>query len=129
MREPLRPCASCAQHIRASERQCPFCDAPVPDGFGDAATDAASLGRPISRAALLFVGAAVAAACSGSETTSSGGSDASGDVGADVGASDGSTFDSPVALYGPAPVDASPDTSDGGIIAAYGPPPVDSGGG
>jgi hypothetical protein len=63
MSQCLHPCPSCAQHLRASETVCPFCDAALPEGFGICAHPAPR-GRPMSRAALLFVGANVAAGCS-----------------------------------------------------------------
>lgn len=126
MRELLHPCASCAQHIRASERVCPFCDAEVPEGFAAAArTRLGSTARPLSRAAMLFVGATAAAACGGSETTGGGGDAAT----AHDGSSADSAYDGPVALYGPAPVDAGMDTALDSPVAAYGPGPIDSGGG
>ncbi len=126
MREPLQPCVVCDQHIRTTETACPFCDAPVPEGFGaDAkARAASSIARPLSRAAILFVGAAAAVACGGTETTGG-----SGDAAATHdGSSSDSGYDGPGVLYGPAMVDASQD-ADGGPVAAYGPGPVDSGGG
>ncbi|HEX8791067.1 MAG TPA: hypothetical protein VF765_08935 [Polyangiaceae bacterium] len=86
MSRRLHPCPSCEQHVRASETRCPFCDAPLPAGFGaieraPVASDAS--GHPLSRAALLFVGATTAAACGGKTQTtpeSTGPSDAGGDV-------------------------------------------------
>lgn len=77
----LHPCPACAQHLRSSETVCPFCDAALPDGFGTCAHPVAR-DRPMSRAALLFVGATVATGCSA---------------------------DAPIPLYGPAPInDAGP---------------------
>jgi len=85
MSQCLHPCPSCAQHLRASETVCPFCDAALPEGFGICAQPAPR-GRPMSRAALLFVGANAAAGCSA---------------------------DAPVPLYGPATIDAGPSLDAG----------------
>jgi hypothetical protein len=114
----LRPCPSCAQHLRAGETRCPFCDAPLPAGFGArplarGASDAS--GRPMSRAALLFVGATAAAACGGrtqeAPTPSDGGDAASSD-----GEAGGNDWDGWIAALPPVqdsggPSEASADAS------------------
>jgi hypothetical protein len=144
----LHPCGACARHIRTDEAACPFCGAPVPEGFGPAARPKFS--PPVSRAALLFVGAAAATGCGGSTSGSPPGDSGSADVTQDV-AQDAPTDSStpiseagddaadtgqPVALYGPGPVpDAGPppdsSTEDtGGPVVLYGPAPIpDSGDG
>ena len=149
----LRPCASCARHIRASEAACPFCGAAAAPDASVLARKPAMSGRPMSRAALLFASAATALACSssGSDNGASGAPpvhDAGGaqeDAGPDA-AGEGN----PVVLYGPAPMDdaggdadarADVDASDadatdaeapdasttydaGNVPVVYGPPPI-----
>jgi hypothetical protein len=92
----------------------------------------------MSRAAILFAGAAVGIACGGSTVTgetgdASPGNDGEADVAVDA-AKDGN----PVAMYGPAPVDSGvrdtaadegTDADSGGVLVMYGPAPVDSGNG
>jgi hypothetical protein len=98
----------------------------------------------MSRAALLFVGATVAAACGGQTESLGGGT---GDGGRDAvanetGGGGDDTDAQPVAMYGPAPVqdsgpreaapdapaDAPSDASDsGGLPVMYGPAPIDAG--
>jgi hypothetical protein len=126
MRRSLQPCPSCAQHVRAGETRCPFCDASLPSGFGArslarGANDAS--GRPRSRAALLFVGATAAAACGGrtqqqqAPAPSDGGGDAAtseADSGPSEASSDASTD---------APSDAT-DSEDALYWGGLGMPPV-----
>jgi len=125
MADLFHPCVSCAQHVRVGERACPFCDAALPEDFGEEARTRVARARPISRAAILFVGATAAAACGGSTESGSGDASAHDGSGAD------SAYDGAVVLYGPAPFDASRDSnadaSADGPVAAYGPGPVDSG--
>jgi len=69
----------------------------------EATIPAAAPGRALTRAAILFAGATAVSACSSPE---------------------------PVAMYGPAPVDASSDVKDSSlpdVVAMYGPSPVDAG--
>jgi hypothetical protein len=133
----LHPCPSCARHLRAGETACPFCGAVLSGTFGASAPIAPSNGRPMSRAALLFAAATVAASCGGAiESTGApdGGHDAarSADGGDDPDAL-------PVTLYGPGPVnedagraqDAGTDSAgeyDGGMPVMYGPAPINDGG-
>lgn len=70
MSRRLQPCPSCAQHVRAGEIRCPFCEAALPAGFGARISSGEAVGRPMSRAALLFFGATAAAACGGQPQTS-----------------------------------------------------------
>src|SRR5437879_709996 len=121
MSQCLHPCPSCAQHVRAGETACPFCGA----ALEARACEKPAGARPLSRAAILFVGATAAAACGGSESTGGGNGDAATDANQN---GDGST-DGPVALYGPAPVDGGMDASDSGSVVLYGPAPVDGGAG
>ncbi len=128
----LLACPSCARHVRASERACPFCAASLPEAF------AAAPARPpptqrLGRAALFAFGAtsiAVASACSsgdGSNQIPFYGAP-SPDGGADAG--DGGEADAPTAvpLYGASPLDAAPTTIDASAeeagmgTAAYGAP-------
>jgi len=142
MSQCLHPCPSCAQHLRATETVCPFCAAALPAGFGVCRQATGPRGRPASRAALLFVGATVAASCGGvteSGPGTDGGPEASVDSGGDEGL--------PVTLYGPGPIydagrpDARPDAAsdapstdapsetgdDGGGVVLYGPAMIDAG--
>jgi hypothetical protein len=134
MSDLFQPCTSCGQHVRIDERACPFCDAALPADFGAEARARVSAGRPLSRAAILFVGATAAAACGGStdEPTTSDASTQNDGSARDGSAAD-SAIDGPLVLYGPAPIDASVQDSavdaDSGPVAAYGPGPIDSGGG
>lgn len=48
----LSPCSACARHVRASERTCPFCRAPLPERTVGPAVAAGRL----SRAALFAFG-------------------------------------------------------------------------
>jgi hypothetical protein len=135
MSECLHPCEACERHIKGGETACPFCGATLSAGFGTCAKPTASRAKaPLTRAAILFVGAAAAAACDGAVEP---GDDAGNvaDASSDVSSSDAARDDgNPVALYGPVPVDASPakdsaadDADTGGPVALYGPVPVDSG--
>lgn len=124
-----RPCPSCDRHVRVADARCPFCGAVVPAAVAPR-SDAA---RPLSRAAVLFVGAAAAAACGGSTAPEPGpgGGDAQADAPADApAATDGSSPEdgSIIVLYGPAPVDAGRDaTFDAQPVPIYGSGVVDSG--
>jgi hypothetical protein len=131
MAETFATCPSCARHIRTSEAACPFCGASTPAGFAEVGRSPKAARGAVTRAALLFAGAAVGFACSSSETTGGGTADASP---AEDAAGDVKTDGGPVAMYGPAPVDSGMDQSNGqdsgqdsGPVAAYGPAPVDSG--
>lgn len=57
--ETLLQCAHCARHIRASERQCPFCAAASPRPTDHSTT------RALVAAAMLLGGGASLAACYG----------------------------------------------------------------
>ena len=107
MASKLGLCPHCDRHVSVQESVCPFCDGALSFAPGGPARHA-----PItrSRAALLFAGAAVVAGCGSTEV---------------------------VAMYGPAPVDASTKDvaadapSDANnlpdIVAMYGPAPIDAG--
>jgi hypothetical protein len=135
MKPFLHPCESCSRHFRADEAACPFCGAAAPAiAARDAVTSAA---RPVTRAALLFMGATAVAGCSSNPSTTAG-VDASTDTGPGPAPAygPGPIFDSgqdtggPVALYGPGPTpDAGTDAAEdsGGGVVLYGPGPVDSG--
>jgi hypothetical protein len=139
----LHPCPSCAQHLRATETVCPFCAAALPSGFGVCAQPNAARGRPVSRAALLFVGATAAAGCGGTTQESTFAADGGSHDAAMDSAGDEDTG-LPVALYGPGPIqdggfprpDASQDAAkdapsesgdEGGGVILYGPAPFDGG--
>jgi hypothetical protein len=123
----LHPCPACARHIRGDEATCPFCNAATPEGFGAVAR--AKIAAPMSRAAILFMGATAVSACSSS--SSSGPVAAYGPAPVDSGAQDAAEDTNPVALYGPAMVDSgakdATEEPDSGPMALYGPAPVDSG--
>jgi hypothetical protein len=143
----LQPCPSCAQHLRTTETVCPFCDAALPPGWGVCAQPAAR-GRPMSRAALLFVSATVATSCGGttaSQPTDDGGRAADGGHEAATDSGGGDLDGPPVTLYGPGPVfdsgphlDATPDapseaatdaqTGEDAPAVLYGPATIDAGG-
>ena len=145
MNARLLPCASCSRHIRADESACPFCHASVPLGFGafeaEASARSSKAGRPLSRAAVLFVGASVAAACGGVESTSQTGGSADAQADGDQGDAagqidahqrDGEDDHAVIALYGPAIIDAGEDgeggnVHEGGGVPIYGSAVIDSG--
>jgi hypothetical protein len=60
--QSLAPCPSCSRHVRVVDRSCPFCDQPF-DAPRTARVVDSSNGR-VGRAAVLFLGAALAA-CGG----------------------------------------------------------------
>jgi hypothetical protein len=117
----LHPCPACARHIRAEEGTCPFCGEATPDGFGNIAR--AKLAAPMSRAAILFMGATAVSACSSSTSGSLMALYGPAPV-MDSGAKDGSNDVTAVPLYAAAPVDSG---VDAGAMPAYGAAPVDSG--
>lgn len=109
--ECMHPCPSCARHVRSYETACPFCEArlpgecTLPDDVG--AEPRSPGGRPLTRAALVLMGATAITACGKS------------------GANDPAAHGSAVDIYGPAPV------ADAGLaeppplpVAVYGPPPI-----
>lgn len=114
MPRTLRPCPSCARHVRPEEATCPFCDAVIPPCAGACAK---TNDAPVTyRAAIVFATAAAAVA-----------------VGA-CGKEKREPDPVVVQPYGapPMPVDASAQperetTADAGPapVAVYGPPPVD----
>ncbi|MBN9159609.1 MAG: hypothetical protein J0I07_01490 [Myxococcales bacterium] len=116
----LRLCGACARHVRVTDPVCPFCGAA---GAETGSSTAAELARPLSRAAVLFVGATTLAACVGGPgdlSSSSGGSDTSGSGSSSSGSSGDPASSSssgqpepepepdpeplPAPAYGPAPV-------------------------
>ncbi len=93
MKPQLRPCPSCARHIRMVETACPFCRAALPDSFRfGPQPDRQS--RVLSRAALFALGASLigAPACDGDAKTPGDAStmDSKGSGGSDGGGSGGS---------------------------------------
>lgn len=98
-RMKLVACPECSRHVKPTDSSCPFCSAVVPPQAPVAA-------RPRVRRVLMAAGAAaVAVACSSSDTTQ-----------ADAGSN---AVD---AAYGGPPIDSGADT----IAAFYGGPPIDS---
>ncbi|MBZ0119122.1 MAG: hypothetical protein K8H88_19155 [Sandaracinaceae bacterium] len=143
MRAPLIPCSSCARHVRASERRCPFCTAALAPprelpqlvrigGLGRAAGEAGRRDReeggaatglapiPEQDAAVVDAGRDSGPAASDAGPPSM---DASFDAGLDAGPQI-------ITLYGgPTPIfeDGGPDDDDdaGSVGDLYGaPPPV-----
>ncbi|MBS2019279.1 MAG: hypothetical protein JST00_40825 [Deltaproteobacteria bacterium] len=125
----LHPCTGCARHVRGTDAVCPFCGAEVTEPAPRVATN----NKRLTRAAILFATAAVAAACGGKEdpvpTTSSSSSGSSGTSGSS--GSSGSSGTSGTSGVAPAYGVPDPDSGadDGGPVALYGPAPVDAGDG
>lgn len=111
--------------MRVGESSCPFCGAAIAASI--VSNRGVSVGnKRLTRAAILFATAAVAASCGGKEdpvpntSSSSGGSSGS----------SGTSGTNPVPLYGAPDTDSGPDINDsGGPVALYGPAPVDAGDG
>lgn len=107
MASKLALCPHCDRHVSIDESACPFCEGALAFAPGGPVRPAPATR---TRAALLFAGAAVVAGCGSTEV---------------------------VAMYGPAPIDAS--TNDAAadapkdvnpfqdVVAMYGPAPIDSG--
>lgn len=139
MSRRLQPCPSCAQHLRADEIRCPFCDAPLPAGFGALAPARGAIGRPMSRAALLFFGATATAACGG-RTLATAPADGGGEAASSEGGG-GAEYGGPREATTDASTDAPSETAEpqgqtfwntpppppgaATVAAAYGPASVD----
>jgi len=139
MANNFQACPSCARHIKVDEAACPFCGGALPEDFGTASRKAVA---PISRAAILFMGATAVTGASAACSSSSSGGHNEVDSGSMVAAygpaivdsgvvSDASKLDSGnepdvVALYAPPPIDSGNQEFDG-PAAAYGPATIDSG--
>ncbi len=103
----LHLCPHCARHVKKEETTCPFCASVLPADFGVCTEARAPAGRPLTRAALVLLGATAIGAC--------------GKSGANDPASPGSGVD----IYGPAPVaDAGGAAPEPLPVAVYGPPPM-----
>ncbi len=63
MASRLTPCPSCSRHVKVGPPSCPFCGGAVPTDV-PARTFASPAGKPLTRAALMFAGAAAVTACS-----------------------------------------------------------------
>ncbi len=104
----LRPCPSCARHVRAAEPACPFCaSALVPTSVG-----APVIGERLGRAALFAFGAAVATNAIGCGTA--------------VAPVDGGAGDAQVGSFDVGNDVGPPDAHIGGFDAGYGGPPYDA---
>lgn len=129
MASQLTPCPSCSRHVKVGPPSCPFCGGAVPV---DVPARVAPAGRPLSRAALLFAGAAAVTACSSSTTPPK---DAGVDMGQPLPAYGVRALDSGLHEDAGDDSDASADDAstgddaatgdggespDGGIVAAYG---------
>jgi hypothetical protein len=66
MASRLAPCPSCTRHYKVGSSACPFCQAEVPASVPPRGVQI----TPVTRAALMFAGVSLAAACGG-ETTGS----------------------------------------------------------
>jgi hypothetical protein len=64
----LSPCPSCARHVKVGSASCPFCGADVPVDV-PTRVQVAGLGKPLTRALIMFAGAAAVSGCSSSSTT------------------------------------------------------------
>ena len=112
MNQHLRPCPSCARHVRTTDVGCPFCAALLPASVREAAAPAMPVGR-LSRAALFAFGVKGLPACD-DENGGGGTRDAAADVPVDQGGA--------MPVYGGPPVpEPKPDASVGPV---YGGPPT-----
>jgi hypothetical protein len=126
----LRPCPTCARHVRVTEAGCPFCGATLADSFRASPRPQAPAAR-LTRAALFALGTgtlALAPACSSSSSTPAygvppveyDGSSGGGRVTTDAGPVDAGPVDA-------GPLDASTTGSDAPVAEpAYGGPPLDA---
>jgi hypothetical protein len=67
MASRLAPCPSCSRHVKVGPPSCPFCGGDVPTEVAPRVSKLAP-GAPLTRAALMFAGAAAVGACSSSST-------------------------------------------------------------
>jgi hypothetical protein len=121
MASVLAPCPSCSRHVKVGPAVCPFCGGEVPTEVAPR-TLTIGAGRPLTRAALMFAGAAALGACS----SSSSGPPLEGTLDAAYGVAIGppdATHDGEfVTHYGvvAVPMDAGSDAEHGTLDAAYG---------
>jgi hypothetical protein len=114
-RPHLRPCPSCARHIRVNEAGCPFCKGGLTESFHAGPKPEPPAGR-LTRAALFALGTSamsLAPGCSSSSQPAYGAPSVNDDAGAQV------TPDA-------APVDAAAGIDAPVAEPAYGAPPVES---
>jgi hypothetical protein len=129
MADTFQPCIKCTRHIRITEATCPFCGAEMPANFGASRPKMSAPSRgPVTRAGILFAGAAVTLACGSTSSIALYGAPIDGGIEDASDLNDGG----PMAMYGPAPVDsgvdeATSDASEGGPVAMYGPAIIDGG--
>jgi hypothetical protein len=125
----LRPCPSCARHVRTSESLCPFCAGVLPEAFRATAPPVLPT-RRLGRAAMFAFGASLAGTPACDDTAVPAGDAAIVDGGGDTASAD----TSPAGLDG-APPDlgygadiygAPPDLGTGADIHGA-PPPADAG--
>lgn len=123
MAPTMRPCPACGRHVKTTEGQCPFCNAAMPEGFGEFAYP--TINKRLGRAAIAAFGASLAlAGCGSSTQPTDGGSDSAAQQ--DTGTQSDSAMQSdvmslpdvPIAAYGLPP-------QDGGVAPPYGIPPRD----
>jgi hypothetical protein len=105
-------CGQCRRHVKRGEAVCPFCGTLQPS----------ALRRGLGAAVILGAGLCVGGCGSGTDLGEDAGVSVDGSSNGDASASDAQAADArdemPVALYGPAPVDAAvPD--DAGAVALY----------
>jgi len=122
----LHPCGGCARHVRVGESSCPFCGAAVAENV--VSNRGAPAGnKRLTRAAILFATAAVAASCGGKEDPVPNTSSSSGTSGTSGSSGTSGTSGTAVPAYGVPETDSGPDANDGGgPVALYGPAPVDA---
>ncbi len=63
----LTPCPSCSRHVKVGPPVCPFCGGDVPTSVAPRTVTLAA-GKPLTRAAIMFAGAAAIGACSSSSS-------------------------------------------------------------
>jgi uncharacterized membrane protein YgcG len=114
----LRPCTACSRHVRITDGECPFCGV----ANESAKTAPVDLGKPLSRAAVVFFGATALAACTGgpndptsSSSSSSGNSSGGGNTSSSSGTSGSGTSSGTNPEPDPDPMPQP----------AYGVPPID----
>lgn len=122
MASSLVPCPSCARHVRATERSCPFCRTALSASIASRVIPGAT--QRLSRAAA-FTFAASLAATGCSDDPAPAADAAVLDTGSDTGATADRGTDTGTDT-GMA-TDAGFPTDDGGFLAMYGGPPQDSG--
>jgi hypothetical protein len=122
MATSLVPCPSCARHVRATERACPFCRTALSAAIAAKAIPGSA--QRLSRAAAFTFAASLAATGCSSDATPA--PDAAA-VDSGAATDSGATTDTGARADTGTATDAGFPTDDGGFLAMYGGPPRDSG--